>query len=114
MPALAHPFLVFFDADAVRELATAVKSKEDKNAIFNAIDKLGQLGEHLVPPHMKPLQGGASLRELRPRQGRTDWRLIYARVGDAYVVLAIGRHDDFDALLTQGRRRLAEYADLTR
>ncbi len=114
MPTPAHPHLVLFDVDAVAELATAVKSKEDKNAIFNAIDKLRQLGEHLVPPHMKPLRGGAGLRELRPRQGRTDWRLVYARTGEAYVVLAVGRHDGFDALLARGEARLVAYADLTR
>ena len=62
---------------------------------------------------MKPLQGGASLRELRPRQGRTGWRLIDARIGDMNVILTIGRHDDFDALLAQAQRRLAGYAVLT-
>jgi hypothetical protein len=105
--------LVLFDPDAVIELATAVKSKEDKKAIFNAIDKLRQLGEHLAPPHMKPLRGASDLRELRPRQGRTNWRPIYARRGDVYIVLAVGRHDEFDALVARAERRLAQYGHLT-
>jgi len=73
--------VVLYDPDAVAELATAVKAKEDRAAIFNVVDKLRHLGEDLVPPHMKPLKGpaAASLRELRPRQGRSDWRLIFTR-----------------------------------
>lgn len=112
MPATA-PFIVLFDPDAVAELAMAVKSKEDRVAIFNAIDKLRQLGEQLIPPHMKPLKGPGALRELRPRQGRTDWRPIYARRGDVYVVLAVDRHANFDALTARAQQRLALYADLT-
>ena len=68
-----HPSTVVYDPDAVIELATAVKSKEERKAIFNAVDKLRQLGEQLAPPHMKPLKGlqARGLRELRPRQRRS-------------------------------------------
>ena len=64
---------------AVVELAMAVKSKEERKAIFNAVDKLRQLGEQLAPPHMKPLKGheAGGLRELRPRQGRSDWAAVH-------------------------------------
>ncbi len=48
--------------------------------IFNAVEKLRELGERLAPPHMKPLQGEAAGGpcELRPRQGRSDWRAALA------------------------------------
>lgn len=52
MPPVArpHPFTVVYDADAAAELASAVKSKEERKAIFNAVDKLRQLGERLARP----------------------------------------------------------------
>ena len=106
-----HPLIVVYDPDAVVELATAVKSKEERKAIFNAVDKLRQLGEQLAPPHMKPLKGheAAGLRELRPRQGRSDWRPLYIRRSRGYVILAIDRHDNFDALVARAQRRAAQY-----
>jgi hypothetical protein len=56
MPAGSRPHLatVVYDPDAVMEFATAVKSKDERKAIFNAVDKLRHLGEQLAPPHMKP------------------------------------------------------------
>lgn len=64
---------------------------------------------------MKPLQGAEArgLRELRPRQGRSDWRPIYARIGDVYVIHAVDRHDNFEALIARARHRRREYDDLT-
>ena len=66
------PYAVIYDPDAVVELVMAVKSKEERKAIFNAVDKLRELGERLPPPHMKPLRGAAAagLCELRPRRGQ--------------------------------------------
>src|SRR4051812_50149913 len=87
------------DAAALKEMLIAVKSKEEKKALLNVIDKLEALGEQLAPPHMKPLggEGAAGLRELRPRQGRSDWRAIYKRIGEkGYGVPALGQHDGFD------------------
>lgn len=110
-----HPFTVVYDPDAALELASAVKSKEERKAIFNAVDKLRQVGEQLAPPHMKPLQGAQAggLRELRPRQGRSDWRPVYVRRGDLYIVLAIDRHGNFDALVARAQQRAEQYRDLT-
>lgn len=108
-PRRPHPFTVVYDADAAIELATAVKSMEERKAIFNAVDKLRQLGERLAPPHMKPLRDAAGLCELRPRQGRSDWRPVYVRRGDAFVVLAIDRHDNFEALVARAQQRAAQY-----
>jgi phage-related protein len=103
---------VKYDAAAAQELVVAVKSKEGRRAIFNAIDKLEALGEQLAPPHMKPLggEGAAGLRELRPRQGRSDWRPVYTRIGErAYVILAVGKHDEFEKLLARAQARARQY-----
>lgn len=104
--------IVTCDAAALKEMLVAIKSKEEKRALLNAIDKLEALGEQLVPPHMKPLSGdvAAGLRELRPRQGNSDWRPIYMRIGaKAYVILAVGRHDEFEKLLARAQARAARY-----
>jgi len=54
--------------------------KKDLVGVLNAVDKLRQLGPRLAPPHMKPLQGEPDLLELRPRQGQSPMRVIYARI----------------------------------
>lgn len=69
---------VDFDEGAVRDFE-AVKSKEERKAVFNAIDKLRQLGPRLVPPHVKLLAGEADLFELRPRQGNSKARPLVVR-----------------------------------
>jgi hypothetical protein len=110
----SSPYTVIYDPDAVAEFVTAVKSKEEHRAILNAVSKLRELGERLGPPHMKPLQGGAAttLRELRPKQGRSDWRAIYRRSGSVYVILAVDRHANFAALIARGQTRAARYVGL--
>jgi hypothetical protein len=104
------PYAVIYDPDAVIEFVMAVKSKEERKAIFNAVDKLRELGERL-PPHMKPLQGeaAAGLRELRPRRGSSDWRALYRRCGSLYVVLAVDRHENFSALVARAYSRVPRY-----
>lgn len=96
-----------WDADAAAELAS-LTSKEEKKALLNVVDKLRQLGERLVPPHMKPLKGGSGLRELRPRQGKTHVRAVYRRAGDEYVILSLCLKPDkadWDAALEAARER---------
>lgn len=102
---------VVYDPDAAAEFATAIKSKEERRAMLNAIDKLRELGDRLAPPHMKPLQGQlvVGLCELRPRQGRSDWRAVYRRFGTTYVVLGFDRHENFDALIARARARVSQY-----
>lgn len=56
---------VEFDADAVIDFED-VKSKGDRKAVFNVVQKLRDLGPDLPPPHMKSLKGEADLFELRP------------------------------------------------
>jgi hypothetical protein len=101
---------VIYDPDAVVDLL-AMKSKEEHRALLNAVRKLGELGEQLGPPHMKPLKGdrAAALRELRPRQGRSDWRAVYRRAGGFYVILAIDRHKEFAALIERALASAERY-----
>jgi hypothetical protein len=60
---------------------------------------------------MKPLKADrvAALRELRPRQGRSDWRAIYRRVDDRYAILAIDRHQNLAAPIERARARAERY-----
>jgi hypothetical protein len=99
------------DADAAREFATNVKSKEELKALHNAVDKLRRLGPQLAPPHVKKLKGddAAGLCELRPRHGRSDWRALYRRVGDVYVILAVCRHAEMDPATLEAQRRVPLY-----
>ena len=106
-----RPRGVIYDPDAVIDLL-AVRSKQEHRALLNAVRKLGELGERLGPPHMKPLKGdrAAALRELRPRQGQSDWRAIYRRAGAFYVILAIDRHKNFAGLVERAQARAGRYA----
>lgn len=103
--------MVIYDPDAVNELVTLVKSKEEYRALINAVLKLRNLGERLEPPHMKLLKGNTAsgLRELRPKQGRSDWRAIYRRAGSVYVILAIDRHANFKSLIARAQIRAQRY-----
>lgn len=107
------PHAVIYDPDAVAEFVSAVKSKEEQKAIVNAVLKLRELGERLEPPHMKPLQGAAGLRELRPKQGRSDWRAVYCRSGLIYVVVAVDRHKNFAAMIERARMRVSRYGGMS-
>ena len=60
-------WVIDFDEGAVRDFE-AVKGKEERRALFTAVDKLRQLGPKLVAPHVKSLKGEADLFELRPRR----------------------------------------------
>jgi hypothetical protein len=108
-----QPYTVIYDVDAVNELVTAAKSKDANRSIFNVVLKLREMGERLAPPHMKPLHGAAAggLRELRPKQGRSDWRAIYRRAGSAYVILAVDRHANFQSLIARAAARAGRYDD---
>jgi hypothetical protein len=104
-------FVVAFDSEAAQELAELIKSKDERKAIFNALDKLRQLGPELVPPHVKTLQGSSGLIELRPRQGKSASRLIFKRCASLYVVLAVSKDHDaaLDAAIGRATSRLEQY-----
>jgi hypothetical protein len=61
-----------------------------------AIAKLLSYGDQLPYPHSSRIQGGATVRELRPRAGRSAWRAFYRRIGAVMVIGAIdpeAQHD---------------------
>lgn len=67
----------------------------ERKAMLNALEKLQQMGLLLGAPHSSQVKG-SSLRELRPRQGRSPWRALYRRSGDLLVVGAIGPEAEKD------------------
>lgn len=112
MSRVARPYrsTVVYDPDALQDFLVGVRSKEERKAAFNAVDKLRRVGDALAPPHMKPLQGETDLCELRPRQGRSPTRLLYRRVGDAYVVLAVAKDKtDFEKKKHAAQERGRQY-----
>lgn len=97
-----------------RAEANAIPLQERK-AIDNAVDKLVSLGPTLPHPHSSKVMGdpGGSLRELRPRAGRSPWRCIYQRIGDVFVIAAIAPEAQkdkagFDRAVNDAKTRLAE------
>jgi hypothetical protein len=67
-----------------------VLPKAERNALIHAVEKLETFGPDLGYPHTSAVQGFAGLRELRPRAGRSPWRALYRRVGDVFVIAAVG------------------------
>lgn len=97
-----------------RAEADAVPAQERK-AVDNAVDKLASLGPLLPFPHSSKVMSdpGGSLRELRPRAGRSPWRCIYQRIGDVFVVGAIAPEAQkdkagFERAVSAAKTRLAE------
>jgi hypothetical protein len=103
-------WLVVFDVDAVVEFED-VKNRGERKATFNAIAKLTALGADLPSPHMKPLKDAPGLCELRPRQGSSPVRPIYARCGSCFVILAIARDKPgFAGALARAQARLPQHS----
>jgi hypothetical protein len=80
---------------AAEEERDAMPANE-RNALQNAIDKLEAIGPTLGHPHTSAVRGAESLRELRPRAGRSPWRALYRQVGDRFVVAAVGPEAEHD------------------
>jgi hypothetical protein len=103
---------VVFHPDAERELNDL--PGEDISAIDHAREKLEVFGESLPFPHQSAVRGTRSLRELRPRAGRSRWRAFYRRSGAIMVIAAIGpeaRVDraGFRRAIARAETRLAEF-----
>lgn len=85
----------------------------ERAALASAVEKL-RADSQLGFPHTSRVQGSkAALRELRPRRGRSPWRALYRRVGDAVVVLAVAPEAardrrGFDRAVAGAERRLRE------
>lgn len=99
-------WVVEFDGYAVVDFED-VKSRGDRKAVFNVVQKLKDLGPDLPSPHMKSLKGEADLFELRPKQGASEVRPIYVRLGSRFVVLAIAaKKKNFDRAVADATQRL--------
>jgi len=68
----------------------------ERAAIFNAVEKLKNLGPDLPFPHASDVRGAPRLRELRPRRGRCQWRALYVRDGGRFIIAAIAPDGDSD------------------
>ena len=80
---------VEYSPDALIELKRL--PHREQTAIVSAVEKLEQFGDQLSAPHCSAVKGQRkTLRELRPRAGRSPWRVFYRRVGDVMVIGAIG------------------------
>ena len=84
----------------------------EQAAMIHAIDKLAAEGPALPFPHSSAVQGADRLRELRLRAGRSASRALYRRVGDVFVIAAIGPEAEadkrgFDRAVTAAQARLA-------
>ena len=100
---------VIFHPEAREELRALPVG--DRRAIENAVEKLMVLGDQLGAPHSSSIRGTTeTLRELRPRGGRSRWRAFYRRVESRFVVAAIGPEA---AVSPAGFRRAVAHA-LTR
>jgi phage-related protein len=78
------------------QLERSVLPKTERAALINADAKLGAFGPLLDYPHTSAVRGAEGLRELRPRAGRSTWRALYRRVGEVYVVAAVGPEAESD------------------
>jgi hypothetical protein len=85
----------------------------ERAAMGNAVRKLEALGAQLGPPHSSHVLQTESLRELRPKAGKSPWRGLYSPVGEAFVIAAIcpeAKKDSrgFDRGVENALTRLAE------
>jgi hypothetical protein len=102
-------WLVVFDVDAVIDFED-VKNRGERKALFTVVDKLRALGPDLPSPHMKSLKGETDIFELRPKQGSSPVRALYARRGSRFVVLAIAaKKSRFDGAVADARDRLQRH-----
>ncbi|HLZ36608.1 MAG TPA: type II toxin-antitoxin system RelE/ParE family toxin [Mycobacteriales bacterium] len=98
-------------SEAVREIESL--AGREREAIENAVKKLQALGPQLGYPHSSAIRGSEDLRELRPRAGRSRWRVLYRQIGEVYLVAAIGPEAGvdprgFDRAVAAAKRRLDE------
>jgi hypothetical protein len=85
----------------------------ERAALATAVEKL-RADSQLGFPHTSLVRGsGLRIRELRPRRGRSRWRALYRRAGDAMVMLAVAPEAGvdrrgFDRALAVAEQRLSE------
>ena len=77
---------VLLDAEAELEALPLT----EEVAVRAVMAKLEALGNRLPFPHQSAVRG-ATVRELRPRSGRSPWRAFYRRTGEEnFLVGSIG------------------------
>ena len=91
--------------EAARE-RLALPARE-RVALQNAVAKL-KADPLLGHPHTSEVRGARSLRELRPRAGRSVTRALYRRIGDVLVIGAVGPEAEVDRRGYDRAVRLAE------
>jgi hypothetical protein len=100
-------WLVEFEFDALVDLED-VKSRGERKAVINVVNRLRRFGPGLPSPYMKSLKGAPNLFELRPKQGASAVRPIYARIDNRFIVLAVAPNKaNFDRAVVNAQRRLA-------
>jgi hypothetical protein len=104
-------WVVAYLPEAERERTALPKG--ERSALINADAKLGAYGPQLGYPHTSAVRGAESLRELRPRAGRSAWRALYRQVGQVFVVAAVGPEAQvdprgFDRAVRRALERLAK------
>ena len=102
---------VVFHPEAQAELSALVA--REQAAALHAVEKLKALGSQLPFPHQSHVEGGEGVRELRPRAGRSRWRLFYGQIGEVFVIAAVGPEAQvdrrgFDRAVADATARLAE------
>ena len=98
---------VDWDEDAREELGRLPAA--ERRAVMTAVAKLKAFGDRRGAPHTSQVKGSrVGIRELRPRSGRSPWRLLYRRLGDAMVILAVGPEAEHDRRGFDRAVRLAE------
>lgn len=81
---------------------------QEHPSLFNAEQKLAALGPKLRAPHTSAVRRvRGTLRELRPRAGRSPYRALYRQVGQDFVIAAIGPDGKSDR---RGFERAAQLA----
>jgi hypothetical protein len=79
------------------EIELSKITARERAAIDAALDKLRAIGPALGFPHTSDVRIARDLRELRPRQGRSPWRVFYRQAGSVLVVGAIGPEANADS-----------------
>jgi hypothetical protein len=95
------------------EVERAALDARERQAVYNAVRKLEAEGLSLGYPHSSAVVGAENLRELRPRGGRSAWRALYRRVGEVFVIAAVGPEAQsdkrgFDRACEAALKRLGE------
>src|SRR5437879_396649 len=98
--------------EAAHQELAAIPDARERAHVLRALNKLEQFGVKLSFPWTSHVQG-TDLWELRPLAGRSRWRAIYKRVGDALRVAAIGPdakvdRRGFDASVKRADTRLSQ------